>query len=386
MPSHPSLLGTLTPQQFIDRVWQQQPLLVRQALPEAVDIVDGNDLAGIACEADGEARLISCDAEQQDWQCEQGPFKGSRFKKLPATHWTLLVQSVDQWIAEVAALLPHFHFLPRWRLDDIMISYATDGGGVGPHFDYYDVFLLQTSGQRQWKIGQRCNEKSALRDNTSLRLLQDFHTEAEYLLEPGDMLYLPAGVAHWGTAIGDNCITVSIGFRAASQQEILRAALDNIADALPAHIRYRDTSTAIDSDPFRINDAAIEQLLAFWQSLPPTQTRNALADALGELATEPRHHEHIAPEQQLTDTQLRKKLQSKKGLLVEHHPSSRFAYRLTDNDNATAALYVDGGMLHTSAALAQAICHGHITATTCNSDDHATLLLTLINQGSLLLR
>ncbi|MBK8289148.1 MAG: hypothetical protein IPK95_11375 [Cellvibrionales bacterium] len=157
-------------------------------------------------------QLTASDAQQTDWQCEQGPFKAKRFKTLPPSHWTLLVQSVDQWIPEIQALLAQFDFLPRWRLDDIMISYATDGGGVGPHFDYYDVFLLQASGKRRWQVGQRCDENSALRDNDKIKLLKDFHTEADYTLATGDMLYLPAGVAHWGTAVGDDCITISIGF------------------------------------------------------------------------------------------------------------------------------------------------------------------------------
>ena len=380
MPSSP--LGNLNPQTFIDTVWQQQTLLVRGALPEAINIIDGNDLAGIACEPDGEARLIIHDAAQDRWQCEQGPFKAARFKKLPATQWTLLVQSVDHWIPEVAALLQHFNFLPRWRVDDIMISYATDGGGVGPHFDYYDVFLLQVSGKRRWQTGQRCDEKSALRDGEPLRLLQDFHAQSDDILAAGDMLYVPAGVAHWGTAVGDDCITVSIGFRAAAHREIVQAALENIADTLPAHLRYTDSPAAIDTDSFCINDAAIDKLLALWDNLPRHNFRAALVDALGELATEPRQHERITPESTLSEKQLQKKLQAKNGLQVEHHPASRLAYRLTD-DKSHAVLYVDGGQLHTTATLARAICKGRITAAECATQADSELLLALINQGSL---
>ncbi len=376
-----SLLGTLSPQQFIDTVWQQQPLLVRAALPSVAGVIDGNDLCGIACETEGEARLILTDAQQTGWQCEQGPFKAKRFKTLPPSHWTLLVQSVDQWIPEIQALLAQFDFLPRWRLDDIMISYATDGGGVGPHFDYYDVFLLQASGKRRWQVGQRCDESSALRDNDKIRLLKDFHTEADYTLAAGDMLYLPAGVAHWGTAVGDDCITISIGFRAASHKEIVQAALENIAETLPGNLRYRDTAASIDSDAFHINNSAVDNLMTIWKTLSEDDIRAALAQALGELATEPRNTEREEPEDTLDMKQLAKKLAAKNGLAVEHHPGSRFAYHLLDEENAD--LYVDGGMLCTTPALAQAICHGRITAKECNSEYDRELLLALVNQGSL---
>ncbi len=375
-----TLLGTLTAQQFIDTVWQQQPLLIKAALPGIAGVIDGDDLAGIACEAEGEARLILSDAKQSDWQCEQGPFSAKRFKTLPPSHWTLLVQSVDQWIPEIGALLEQFSFLPRWRLDDIMISYATDGGGVGPHFDYYDVFLLQASGKRRWQVGQRCDEHSPLRDNDKIKLLKDFHTESDYTLATGDMLYLPAGVAHWGTAVGDDCITISIGFRAASHKDIVQTALESLADTLPANQRYRDTTASIDADPFRINTQAIDNLMAIWKTLPEENIRMALAQALGELATEPRN-DRDEPEEALSMKALEKRLQGKKGLTVEHNPGSRFAYHLLDDDNAD--LYVDGGLLCTTPALAQAVCHGRITAKVCSTDYDRELLLALINQGSL---
>ena len=369
-------------QQFIEQVWQQKPLLMKAALPDVAGIIDGDDLAGIACEPDGETRLILSNAEQSDWQCEQGPFTAKRFTKLPASHWTLLVQSVDQWIPEIQALLAHFDFLPRWRLDDIMISYATDGGGVGPHFDYYDVFLLQASGKRRWQVGQRCDENSELRDNEKIKLLKDFHTESDYTLSTGDMLYLPAGVAHWGTAVGDDCITISIGFRAASHKEIVQAALENIAETLPNNQRYRDTKTSIDKDAFHINNSAVDNLMTIWKALSEDDIRTALVQALGELATEPRNAEREEPEETLDTKQLKKRLQAKNGLVVEHHPASRFAWHKLDDENAD--LYVDGGMLCTTPALAQAICRGRITADACNSEYEQELVLALLNQGSLI--
>src|SRR5690606_2454253 len=185
--------------------------------------------------AECESRLVLRQGQKNQWQVEPGPFTVKRLKQLPPSGWTILVQAVDQWIPEVAALLKQFEFLPRWRLDDIMISLASDGGGVGPHFDYYDVFLLQASGQRRWQIGQLCDEHSPLRAQADLRLLKSFVSREEFVLETGDMLYIPAGIAHWGTAIGDDCITISIGFRAASQRELIQVALEKLANDASEH-------------------------------------------------------------------------------------------------------------------------------------------------------
>ncbi len=378
-----SILGTLSHADFIARYWQQQPLLIREALPAIAGVIDGNDLAGIACEADAEARLILTEAEQTDWQCEQGPFKAKRFKTLPPSHWTLLVQSVDQWIPEIADLLQHFSFLPRWRLDDIMISYATDGGGVGPHFDYYDVFLLQASGTRRWQTGQRCDEHSPLRDHPQMKLLRDFDTADTYDLQTGDMLYLPAGVAHWGTAVGDDCITISIGFRAASQQELLHCALETIAETLPANRRYRDSIAAIDSDTFCINEAAIDNLMAMWKELDPVEIRRALMLALGTEATLPRYQERIFCEKPISAAQLQKKLQKSDSLPVHHHHGSRFAYR--DCGDNGAELFIDGEAHAVPLTVARGICHGAITCKDFDAENIRAVLLKLINQGSVFL-
>ncbi|WP_372864637.1 cupin domain-containing protein [Spongiibacter sp.] len=206
-------------QQFLDNDWQQRPRLLRGALPNFDCPVDGNDLAGLACEPDIDSRLIC--QQGDDWLLRHGPLNEGDFAELPASHWTLLVQSVDQWIPEVAALLRLFRFLPRWRIDDIMVSYAADGGSVGPHYDQYDVFLIQGSGRRRWQLGQHCNSQSELLGHPDLRLLKHFDCSEEHTLNPGDILYIPPGVAHWGSAVGDDCITLSVGFRAPANSELL---------------------------------------------------------------------------------------------------------------------------------------------------------------------
>ena len=210
------ILGDISAEQFLAEYWQKKPLLVRGAITDFEPPIDGDELAGLALEPEVESRLII----GPDWQMEQGPFNESRFASLPPANWSLLVQAVDLWVPEVAELLGHFNFLPKWRLEDIMASYARIGGSVGPHFDYYDVFLLQGSGRRKWQLGQQCDSTSAMADNSNLKILADFTATDEWILEPGDMLYIPPKVAHWGTAVGD-CTTFSIGFRAPAATEML---------------------------------------------------------------------------------------------------------------------------------------------------------------------
>jgi len=361
------ILGNLPVTTFIADHWQQQPLLLRHALPDASSLIDGDDLAGIACEPDGDARLVQCHGN--DWHGEHGPFDEDTFATLPAHGWTLLVQAVDQWIPDVGELLEAFAFLPRWRLDDIMVSYATDGGGVGPHFDYYDVFLLQASGQREWKIGQRCDAHSPLRNNPDMKLLRDFDESACHIVNAGDLLYLPAGIAHWGTAIGDDCITVSIGFRAPSRAELLEACGEEPDGG--DDVRYRDTPASIDADPWRINEAALDNL----QSLcsPSTLSRDALLRAFGCMVTEPRYPDHICAEEDASADAL-----PAGTFTLGHHPASRFAYYC---DNDRALLFVDGDVHATHASFAQGVCHGKVVI---SEPDEQALLSLLLAQGSLL--
>lgn len=230
-------------QHFLDTCWQTKATVLRAALPDFSCPIDGNDLAGLACEEDTDSRLVL--KEGDDWLLRHGPFSEQDFAQLPAESWTLLVQSVDQWVPEVASLLADFRFLPRWRIDDIMVSYASHGGSVGPHFDQYDVFLIQGSGQRRWKLGQRCDDSSPLLNHPELRLLQDFDQQDEVLLSPGDILYIPPGVAHWGIAEGDDCMTLSVGFRAPSEAELLATWSADRGDQLSDSQRFRDTALSI---------------------------------------------------------------------------------------------------------------------------------------------
>jgi 50S ribosomal protein L16 3-hydroxylase len=213
-------LGALSPEQFLTEYWQRKPLLVRNAFPGFTPPIDGDDLAGLACEPLAEARVVSGSLAGAAWTLRHGPFEEQEFAGLGERDWTLLVQDVEKHYPPLAELLDAFAFLPSWRLDDIMISFAAPGGSVGPHVDQYDVFLLQADGHRRWQIATDFDPAPAA--DLPLDMLANFRAQQEWLLGPGDMLYLPPGVAHHGVA-EDACLTYSIGLRAPSAADLLLA-------------------------------------------------------------------------------------------------------------------------------------------------------------------
>ncbi|MCB1599684.1 MAG: cupin domain-containing protein [Lysobacterales bacterium] len=244
---------------FLRHYWQKQPLLIRGAIPDFVSPLTPDDLAGLACIDGTLGRIVRFDRKRDRWHLENGPFAEARFAKLPKRDWTLLVQDMDRWDPEVRALLRLVDFLPRWRVDDIMVSYAAPGGSVGAHVDQYDVFLLQGMGQRRWQIDARPNPSLAFRDDAPIRLLQQFEASHEWLLDPGDMLYLPPGVPHFGEAEND-CLTFSIGMRAPSAGELLAGFAAEQALKLDEELRYADPDLAPTQDPGAIDHAALTRL------------------------------------------------------------------------------------------------------------------------------
>ncbi|QWA30432.1 cupin domain-containing protein [Pseudomonas sp. RC3H12] len=313
------LLGGLTAREFLRDYWQKKPLLVRQAFPDFVSPIDADELAGLALEEEVESRLV-LEHGERPWELRRGPFAEDAFSDLPERDWTLLVQAVDQFVPEVAELLEEFRFLPSWRIDDVMISYAAPGGSVGPHFDNYDVFLLQGDGTRSWKVGQMCNSDSALIDHADLRILADFEQSDEWTLEPGDMLYLPPRLAHYGVAESE-CLTYSVGFRAPSAAEVLTHFTDFLGQFLPDEERYSDADAQPVSDPHQIQHDALDRLKALIDK--HMSDKDLLLTWFGQFMTEPRYPEQVVGEE-LSEQELLDYLGQ--GAILIRNPSARLAW------------------------------------------------------------
>ena len=273
----------LTQQQFLDEYWQNKPLVIRQAFPLPVSDLTQEDLAAFAAEAEIESRLIE-EFGDRPWQLQHGPFDEDDFAALPETHWTLLVQDMDKHYPPLQKLLTAFDFIADWRRDDVMISYAPEGGSVGPHTDSYDVFLLQAQGIRHWQISDKPLADAVFRSDTDLRILQQFSADQQWDLHPGDMLYLPPHYAHHGVALNP-CLTFSVGFRAPSQLQLLDAFSHTLQEQDIAEQLYADGDTNAASSTTEIDDSAIKR---FQNLLLKTITENAdlMVLAVGRLVTE----------------------------------------------------------------------------------------------------
>ena len=253
------LLGGLSPEQFLARHWQKKPLLVRQALPGFAGVMPKRELLDLALRDDVESRLVEC--RDGRWSVRHGPLSRRDLGRKPHP-WTVLVQGANLHSDEADRLLRRFGFLPWARLDDLMISYAVDGGGVGPHFDSYDVFLIQASGRRRWRIGAQ--RDLGLVPGAPLKILERFTPSEEWILEPGDLLYLPPRYAHDGVALGE-CVTCSVGFRAPAAQELARTFLAFLEEQIDLKGMYRDPDLARPRHPGRIGEdmvAQVEKMLA----------------------------------------------------------------------------------------------------------------------------
>jgi 50S ribosomal protein L16 3-hydroxylase len=276
----PTFKLALPAEQFLAEYWQKKPLVMRQ-VASGLDHPDADTLSGLALESEVDSRLITGHGDGP-WNLQHGPFDENDFRVLPRENWTLLVQSVDCFLTEVSTLLDHFNFLPAWRLEDIMISYASRGGSVGPHFDRYDVFLIQASGQRRWKIGDHCDPHTPLQENDQLKLISNMPVRDEYVLNPGDVLYLPPGVAHWGIAEDSDCITWSVGFRAPSPVDVLGRLADQAAES-GGDTLFTDADRTVPTDAAALQPTDIDALTRqAFAVLTPSIQRRALAELLSE--------------------------------------------------------------------------------------------------------
>lgn len=381
-PDNPlQLLGGLTPREFLRDYWQKKPLLVRQAIPDFESPISPDELAGLALEEEVESRLV-IEHGERPWELRRGPFAEDAFSQLPEKDWTLLVQAVDQFVPDVAELMEAFKFLPKWRIDDVMVSFAAPGGSVGPHFDNYDVFLLQGYGKRRWQVGQMCDSNSPLLEHSDLKILAEFaHTE-EWVLEPGDMLYLPPLLAHCGTA-EDDCMTYSVGFRAPSAAEVLTHFTDFLSQFLPDEERYSDADAQPTSDPHQIQHDSLDRLKALLNQHMGDE--RLLMTWFGQFMTEPRYPELVSgieiDEEQFLD-------QIEAGAIIVRNPSARMAWSEVGDG---LVLFASGHSRMLPASLREMlklICsadalHIENLGQWLADDEGRLLVLELIKQGSL---
>lgn len=372
----------MPPARFMRDCWQRRPLLVRGAFAPWRDPLSPEDLAGLACEELALARLVQQDRASDDWRVEQGPFAEERFPALPDHDWTLLVQDVDKWDGDVAALLAAFAFLPRWRLDDVMVSFAAPGGSVGAHTDHYDVFLIQGRGRRRWQIDARPDAPQALREGQALKLLQRFTPSHDWVLEPGDMLYLPPEVPHFGEAL-DACMTFSVGLRAPSQAELLADFADQLGQDDDGRRRYADPGRAPARDPGLIDTDALARVRGLLREAVELDDR-ALASWFGGMLTRYRSPGLVAPPpRRLSAVQLRQRLD--KGDRLRGHPFARLAWVA---EGRAARAFADGEGRPCSRASASRLCAGQ-PLTLSDFDaldaDGQALALDWLNQGRLVL-
>jgi 50S ribosomal protein L16 3-hydroxylase len=371
-------LGKVDPADFLREYWQKKPLLIRQAFPAFEPELDANDIAGLACDELAEARLISGSYPEHDWKLEYGPFDEATLRSLPDNCWTLLVQDVEKHYPPLRQLLDVFNFLPRWRIDDLMVSVAAPGGSVGPHTDQYDVFLLQAQGRRCWQIAEDLSSK--LQTGTELNVLMSFEPEQEWTLEPGDMLYLPPGVAHHGVAL-DSCMTWSIGMRAPSSADLLQAFGEWLATRRDEGTRYADPDLDAVSSGAEIDDAAVRRFtgLATGAAGNGADFREFLGCFLSRYRLP---HEPLGPEHPVTVDDLLDSLSC--GGVLRHNPWTRL---LWSADGEEAALFAAGSAFPCSKEFAEAVCDRATlerTGTGLASKD-AKLLCELVNSGHIYL-
>jgi len=370
---------------FLRDYWQKKPLLIKNPWGSWSDPLEPDDLAGLACEESVESRLITQTGAKGGWNVENGPLPEERFGQLGDKDWTLLVQAVDHYVPEVAALIEPFRFIPNWRIDDVMVSYAAKGGGVGPHFDQYDVFLIQGVGQRRWQIGGVCNADTATLPHDDLRLLAEFEADEEWICEPGDIVYIPPGVSHNGTAISDHCMTYSIGFRAPSRSELIGYWADDMIAEMKDDDRYTDPLLKAQGNPGEIEPDAIDALHRMITER--MGDRSAFARWFGQYNSTPKYPDVDWRTEDSTGTdQLREHLVSGEPLF--RNPASRFAF-IRKQDKALT-LFVDGTSYECtdqSAAFAEILCardRFSINDDLIRCDDVMALVTELYDQGSLI--
>ncbi len=375
-------LGETSVEEFLTDYWQKKPLLIRNAFPDLESPISAEELAGLSCEEHVNGRLVLERDGDYPWQVEFGPFEESRFTELPESHWSLLVSDVEKHIPETAALLKPFRFIPDWRVDDLMVSYAPEGGSVGAHTDAYDVFLIQLSGQRLWKIAEDFPAETL--SGVDLCILEKFDAEDEWLLSAGDMLYLPPNVAHHGIAQdnGEPCLTASVGFRAPSLKTITSDYINYLNENVHDDRRYQDALAVRPDHHAEITDETVSHFIDYLKqglSIEHAHVKNWL----GQYCSDNKTYEDLMDEQDVSNYDELAGLAQKHPLL--RSPYSNFLYSYNDHG---ALLFVNGDSYQVSSGFAESICESENIDLQqldemMTTEDKNTLL-TLYNSGAII--
>lgn len=321
------VLGGITAEQFLAEYWQKKPLLVRNALPEIANILEPSDVMELALDENISARLIKQkDRDPNQWSVKSSPLLKADFQKMPKL-WTLLVQAVDHYSFDLAELWKKFPFIPQWRRDDIMVSYAPKGGSVGKHFDFYDVFLVQGYGHRRWQLGQMCDAETEFVPGQPLKLLPEMDVNFDEVLAPGDLLYVPPGLSHYGVA-EDDCLTFSFGFRMPNISDMMDRVSDKFSDNQllknPLQDLIRDQISPIG----QITQPELEYLKA--ELLAQLHNSTVLEDAIMSLMSEPKYPDNIPEAEEIGTGDLEDALDQGYQLISE--PASRLLYTEEDGE------------------------------------------------------
>jgi 50S ribosomal protein L16 3-hydroxylase len=380
MPNTINPLGTLSPQDFLDHYWQKKTLVIRNAFPNFQCPITAEELAGLSCEEEVNSRIIIEKHAEHPWQPVFGPMDEDTFSNLPETHWTLVLNDLEKVLPEFAWLPDLFRFIPDWRLDDLMCSYAADQGSVGPHFDLYDVFIIQGSGKRRWQVSTaEVNEDNQVAD-TPLRIQAEFNAEEEWILAPGDMIYIPPNVSHHGVSLGES-ISFSVGYRAVSHADLLNDFIAHITQHLSTKLTYQDADLSTQLHSSEITDKAINRVKKIFSEYLNSE-HPEIERWFGKFMSDPKS-EHTQPADEPVETidVLIEKINS--GAILNRHPASRFAFIPKDK---ISSLFIDGNDYRVSTVFSKELCDSREISKeliqSSNSNEQQ-LIVNLYNTGSL---
>ncbi len=375
-------VGHLSVEQFLQEYWQKKPVWLKGVYAADFSAISPDELAGLSLEEEIDARIVIHDPKKNSWTVEHGPFADDRFSTLKKENWTLLVQGVDHWEPQVAALRDAYAFIPQWRFDDVMVSYAVKGGGVGPHLDQYDVFLIQGLGRRRWLVGDKDQAVDIEQDVTALKQIKPYAASMDVIVEPGDVLYIPPNTPHWGIAM-EECLTYSVGFRAPSATDILSRYTEYLIDSCIDGPRFADPDWRGSADLGEIPRNALDKMtLLLQQSLSDTL---ATQMAFAQLVTQTRYPLEREGRSRISEAKLKEQLA--KGKTLSRVADARCAWFC--GHDGKVYLFANGSLVNETigSELARFLCNvASIDAKDVEKHVNQfaifTVLTTLVNRGA----